>query len=376
MTLGAFDRRLSAVLVAAIAVVALLASAAAFVFSLREAREIQDDALRQVADLRAGQADRSDTPIAILRLPPDPPPAWLERHARDGFHTVRTATGTLRAFVVTRPDGGRVVVTQGTQLRQDVAVGAAFQALVPVLLLIPLVAWLTLRVLRAERWSLARERRFIASAAHELRSPLTAMSLQATNVEHSPDLASARERIAPLKSGIERARRVADQLLVLARLQAVPEPPAVVDMAAVAREIISDAMPLALTRGIDLGLEERARPEVLAAENALRLVLANGLDNALRYSPEQGVVTMRVTQDAADVIVEIEDAGPGIPEAARDSVFEPFQRLHADDGTGGAGLGLAIARDAARKMGGSVELLDGPGRRGLVFRYRQARLAR
>lgn len=375
---GAFDRRLSTVLVVSIAVMAAVAAIAAFLFSLREAREIQDDALRQVAQLRSGAADTSETPIAIARIPPDPAPAWMSRHSREGFHTVRTPAGTLRAYIEAQPSGGWIVVTQDTSLRQDVAVGAALQALVPVLLLIPLVAWLTLRVLHAERSALARERRFIAAAAHELRSPLTAMSLQATNVESAPDIATARERIAAMKTGIDRARRVADQMLVLARLHAVREPPAVVDMAALAREIIADAMPLAATRGIDLGLEERASPEVLASGDALRLVLANGLDNALRYSPEQSAVTVRVQQDAADVIVDIEDEGAGIPPESRAAVFEPFQRLRPEGATtdGGAGLGLAIARDAARKTGGSVELLDGPGRRGLVFRYRQARLAR
>ena len=140
------------------------------------------------------------------------------------------ASGSMRVYVLPLPAGGSLVVTQDTLLRQDVAMGSALQALVPVLLLIPLVAWLTLRTVRAERAAIERQRRFIAAAAHELRSPLTAMAIQAGNIEHSTDPASARERLAALRAGLDRTRRVAEQLLALARLQTVREARARVEL--------------------------------------------------------------------------------------------------------------------------------------------------
>lgn len=369
MTMDPFDRRLSAVLVAAILGVAVLASVAAFAFSFREAQELQDDALRQIATMASHDGAVSETPINVLHMPPDPAPSWMPAHRRDGFHTVHGPTGSMRAYLVTLPNGDLVAVTQDTVLRQDVAVGSALQALVPVLLLIPVVAWLTLRTVRAERAAIERQRRFIASAAHELRSPLTAMAIQAGNIESPADGGVSRERLAALRAGLDRTRRVAEQLLALAQVQTVQEARERVELVPLARELIADAMPLAIARRIDLGLEERASPVVQGSANALRLILSNGLDNALRHSTEGSVVTVRIASDAVDAIVDIEDSGPGIPPEARTRVFEPFERL---EGTHeGAGLGLAIVRDATQRQGGTIELLDGAGGRGVLFRYRQ-----
>jgi signal transduction histidine kinase len=270
------------------------------------------------------------------------------------------------------PDGSLVVLAQSTTLREDVAVGSAFQALVPVLVLLPLVAWLTLRALRAERSTLDRQRRFIASAAHELRSPLTAMSLQAENIEKAPDPAAARARLLALRQALDRTRRVCEQFLTFARLQTVRAQSKRVELQPLLRQIVEDAIPLAAARDQDLGLEELDLPAVRGSEETLRLIIANGLDNALRYSPSGAPITVRLKGDTTFAIVEIEDRGPGIPADSTSAVFQPFFRLR-DGKFGGAGLGLSIAREAATYLHGEIELDSIPGQQGVLFRYRQPR---
>jgi two-component system OmpR family sensor kinase len=275
----------------------------------------------------------------------------------------------MRVFVRILPHGEQIVTAQATELREDVATSSALHAFIPVLLLLPLLAWLTARVLAAERRALDQQRRFIADAAHELRSPLTALSLQAENVEKAATLDAARERVAALRSGIDRARHLTEQLLRMARSQARIEPPQVVDLVSLARELISESIGRALAKRIDLGLDERSRPQLRASREDLVLILNNALDNALRHTPVGGEVTIVVTEDGPDAVVEIQDSGPGIPEEHRAAVFVPFHRL--EDSGEGSGLGLSIALDAAARLRGTITLADRAEGRGLVFRYRQ-----
>jgi two-component system OmpR family sensor kinase len=216
-----------------------------------------------------------------------------------------------------------------------------------------------------------QQRRFIADAAHEIRSPLTALSVQAQNLSRAQTPESMRERLPPLLAGIERARKLTEQLLSLARLQSrAPPTRAVVDVAALARELIAEHLPLAEAGGIDMGLEERAPIHITTDPGSLRLVLRNGLENALKYGREGGQVTVRIDADQDQAIIEVIDDGPGIPAAERISVLEPFHRLeHA--GAAGSGLGLSIAREAAVRLGGILELADRSDGPGLTFRYRQ-----
>jgi signal transduction histidine kinase len=219
-----------------------------------------------------------------------------------------------------------------------------------------------------------QQRRFTADAAHELRSPFTALALQAKNVEKADSLHAVRERMVPLKSGIHRAHRVVEQLLSLARTQTESQRERV-DVSRLTRELIEHYQPLALQRGIDLGLEERERVEVIANANALTLILKNALDNALTYTPAQGEVTVRLFGEDGEAIVEVVDSGPGILAEERDRVFAPFYRIPGSPGDG-SGLGLAIARDAAIRLGGDIRLSDRSGRSGLLFQYRQQRAPR
>jgi two-component system OmpR family sensor kinase len=133
---------------------------------------------------------------------------------------------------------------------------------------------------------------------------------------------------------------------------------------------MEEFIPAAEARGIDLGLAEIDRLEVMTRRDTLRLILNDALDNALAYTPAGGQVTVRLRREGEDVVIEVVDTGPGIPLAHRERVFEPFYRIPGSPGNG-SGLGLAIARDAASRAGGAVSLHDGPGGVGLLFRYTQ-----
>ena len=122
-----------------------------------------------------------------------------------------------------------------------------------------------------------------------------------------------------------------------------------------------------------MGLEERAPVHITTDPGSLRLVLRNGLENALKYGREGGQVTVRIDADQDQAIIEVIDDGPGIPAADRDRVLEPFRRLPQASGQG-SGLGLSIAREAAIRQGGSLELAERDGQTGLIFRYRQRRV--
>ena len=429
------QRRLSRTLGLSIVLAGLIAAATSFIVAYEEAEELQDNTLREVAvltlagilDTKATAAERANTTqgsvddllsrFLVLRLPQDVGPIWLPADLRPGFHTLSTGSEGMRVFMRELPGGDRIVVAQATDLRDEIALDSALFTLVPLLLVLPVLILLTTGIIRGElarvrqladtldRQSperpqplsettvpdevgafvhainrlftrinhlMGEQRRFIADAAHELRSPLTALSIQAENLEKAPTVQAMRARIVPLRAGIERARRLSEQLLSFARTQAGTRD-AEVDVSRLARELLAEYVPYAEQRGIDLGLEATAGVVVLASPETLRLVLKNALDNAVNYTSEQGQITIRLTVEGEDTVIEVVDTGPGIPPEERARVFEPFYRMEGATGIG-SGLGLAIAQDAATRLGGTVSLHDRPLGPGLVFRYRQRRL--
>lgn len=436
------QRRLSLMLGGAILLAGLVAALASFLLAFAEAREFQDDMLRQIAVLAeggAGDAASADTArrslaaladpesrVRVLRLPGDARPAWLAADISAGFHTLDADGGRLRVFVRRQTPARATVVAQPTDTRDELATNSALRTLLPLLLLLPLMAWLVVRIVRAELAPVQRlaadldaqpahrprplsdagvpdeitpfvhginrlleriaelmgqQRRFIADAAHELRSPLTALSVQAQNLRHADSPDAMRERVLPLQAGIERARKLTEQLLSLARTQAGQMAASDVDVSAMARELIAEFLPAAGQRNIDLGLDEVAPLTLRATPDTLRLILRNALENALKYAPLGGEVTLRLCPARAGEphagpdgdVIEIIDDGPGIPPAERARVFDPFHRLPGAAAEG-SGLGLAIAREAAAALGGTVSLHHRTGGSGLVFRYHQPRM--
>jgi two-component system OmpR family sensor kinase len=421
------ERHLSRTLGLAIVLTGLLAGAVAFGFAYMDAQAFQDDTLKQIAALADGgalhgYADKSaianidpEVRIRIMDLSSGAKPAWLPEDMKTGFHTLDSSEGDWRVYVRQTDHGTRIAAAQATEARNEIAINSALRTLTPLLVLLPLLVWLAVRIVRGELGPLRRlaqtldersaeypealsdvglpyeivpfvhainrqmerirrlmgqQRRFIADAAHELRTPLTALSLQAQNLEQASTQDAMRSRVAPLRAGIERARRLTEQLLNLARSQDGTRSPQSVDVSKMARELIAECLPLAEAKEMDLGLEDPGGMVLFTEAETLRLVLKNALDNALRYTPAGGEITLRMYSEGADAVIEVQDSGPGIPVKERERVFDPFYRIEGapDDGSG---LGLAIARDAAARLGGTVSLHDGPRGAGLVFRYRQ-----
>jgi two-component system OmpR family sensor kinase len=420
----------------AILISGLVAAIASLILAYTEAKEFQDDMLRQIAmletrnissptDMDAPNQNKTEfmladpeSRISVFHLPGDLRPDWLANDLAPGFHTLDTNREHLRVFVKDGPSTKTTVVAQPTDARDEIAMNSALRTLVPLLLFLPVMAWLIVRIIRHELAPISylaghmdaqpadrprplsdegvpdeiapfvhainrllkrvndlmgQQRRFIADAAHELRSPLTALSVQAQNLKQAGSLEAMRQRVLPLEAGIERARKLTEQLLSLAKTQTQTErlTSTKVDVSAMARELIADYLPLAEAKGIDLGLSEAAPLALNAAPETLRLVLRNGLENALKYVPDGGEVTLRLYTDDDSAVMEVVDNGSGIPAAERERVVDPFYRMPSTTGEG-SGLGLAIAMEAAASLGGSVSLLDRPEGSGLVFRYRQS----
>ena len=425
--------RLWAWITASLIVVALGTAAISSLLGLQGAKQLQDLQLRQVASLvrdrgelpaavlaPPGRAEDATTAVVVERLEDGRSmlPLHLPPALRDGMHTVSVDGHDWRVYV-SRGRAGRVAVAQRTAVPDEAALDSAQYALSPVLALIPVLvllsAWVVRRGLRPihtlaaqidarsdERLDplpvervpqelrpfvasinrllarlgalIERERRFVADAAHELRTPIAALSLQIDNLAHGELPPATRERLRSVQQGFARTRTVTEQLLSLARAQSGRAlDRRVIDPSAVLRQVVEDLLPLAEARRVDLGMSRDASASIASDPTQLYTLLRNALDNALRYTPEGGRVDLAVyTEDGVGggrrTVVEIQDSGPGIAPEDLERAFEPFERLRAGADAAGSGLGLAIMRGIARTLGGELCLDNRPGG-GLRVRY-------
>jgi len=329
-----------------------------------------------------------------------------------GFSDVQGDDDQWRVFAI-QQRGLTIQVAQPLSERGRLALAAAWRTLIPFLVALPLMGFLIwrlvgreLRFLESTAQAVARrtpealepiadsripeeiqplvaalngllgrlggaltqQRHFIADAAHELRTPLTALRLQLQLAERAQD-ASERERAhGMLREGIARATRVVEQLLALARQDpdAPVEGEAPVDLAELARSVADAQAAAAEAKGLSLAVDAPAPAVVQGERDALRALLENLVDNAIRYTP-WGRVTVRAGSDGSGQFLEVEDTGPGIPPAERERVFDRFYRGEATTGSG-SGLGLAIVRRIAQRHGGEVQLLDSSAGTGLRVR--------
>jgi two-component system OmpR family sensor kinase len=324
----------------------------------------------------------------------------------DGLQTIMVGNEQWRVFVKTDDKGVRVAVGQQTTVRDAAASASAVRTLMPILFLVPLLVLLVgvlvrqmfkplkllsddvgrrsahdLRELDETRLpsevrplvgeinqllgrigrSMAVQRRFVADAAHELRSPMTAMSLQAERLGATDMPDEARARLDALRTGLQRTRVLLDQLLTLARSQ---EPGAgkmsMVSLEPAIRQVLEDLVPLAEEKNIDLGVIGDVDAEVHADFVDLKLLVKNLVDNAIRYTPVGGRVDIAVSRARGVVTLQVDDTGPGIAVEERGRVFDSFYRV-LGNGEIGSGLGLAITRTVADKMGATIELGDAQG---------------
>jgi two-component system, OmpR family, sensor kinase len=226
------------------------------------------------------------------------------------------------------------------------------------------------------RDAFATQRRFVQDAAHELRTPITAVALQLENVRCDMPEGACKQSFAQLEAGVSRAQRLVDQLLKLSRQEApVLEPAGVVDLQAQLHESMNALIALADQRNIDLGLvapaEGQPMPTFRCAASDLRSVIDNLIENALRYTPAGGVVDVRVVRDGPRCAIEVVDTGPGIPPELLPRVFDRFFRVPGGDARG-SGLGLSIAQAAAQRCGLRITLRNREDRSGLIARIEPA----
>ena len=210
------------------------------------------------------------------------------------------------------------------------------------------------------------QQHFVADAAHELRSPLTALKLQAQALRRASTDPEAREAgVARLNQGIDRAIRLVEQLLVLAREEgsAVTQQAETVDLGEVVRRAVSDMLPQAQPKYIDLGVAKHQPVRVMGQPEALRMLLRNLLDNAIKYTPASGQVDVSIEMLDGQAVLTVEDSGPGIAAEARPRVFDRFFRASDTQAETGSGLGLAIVKTIADRHGATLRL-DRSDRRG------------
>jgi two-component system OmpR family sensor kinase len=193
------------------------------------------------------------------------------------------------------------------------------------------------------------QKNFVADAAHELRSPLAALKLQVQGLRRAIDDDAREVAIQRLNAGIDRATRLVEQLLILARQQSnstAGAKPVPTDLTELIRFALADAAGAAASRQIDLGLVQADHCNVLGHEEALRMLLRNLLDNAIKYTPLGGTVNIAICTSEEQTLISVEDSGPGIPAEDRLRVLDRFYRVAGTEG-GGSGLGLAIVKTIA-----------------------------
>ena len=211
--------------------------------------------------------------------------------------------------------------------------------------------------------SIEMQKRFIADAAHQMKTPLAGMRMQCELALRQTDHDEIHRSLEQLAKSSEAATRLVNQLLALARAENQPQAGAAhepLDLTGLARNVVRDWVQASFNYRIDLGFEEQ-KDDTIIDGNAvmLREMLSNLIDNALRYTPAGGSVTVRVRRNTKEAVLEVEDTGPGIPPAERQHVFERFYRILGSSAEG-SGLGLAIVREIAQQHGAEVDLFSNP----------------
>jgi signal transduction histidine kinase len=415
--------RLLIALLAAVTLASLLAGALTYRRVLAETSTLFDYQLRQMAlslrsqvslaprlELPPQQGD-SDFVVQIwdpfgTRIYLSRPGLPLVNRVVLGYETLDLQGETWRVYGLQTIDGV-IQIAQPARVRQALARRAALHVAIPLLLLLPLLGGATVwvvgrsltplrriaaevqlrdvhtlapveaaplpqeiapligalnRLLARLQAAFALQRAFVADAAHELRSPLTAVRVQLQLLDRAPDAAARAEARAALGTAVERAIHLVEQLLTLARNEpraAAEEFQPLLLESAVASGV-ADAHALAAARGIDLALEADPGVRVRGDAESLRILVRNLVDNAVRYTPEGGRVRVRLRQAPPLATLEVIDTGPGIPAAECERAFDRFYR-RAGSPAGGSGLGLAIVRAIAERHGARIGLEDAAG---------------
>jgi two-component system OmpR family sensor kinase len=388
----------------------------AFHWAYDEAIEFQDSLLMQVGTLAVRTHIQVEDPVlngvdkeaqvVIEYLGPGSAAApgiltsaGLSADAPDGLQTVTQGAESWRILLQTRNDGSRVAIGQSNDYRDEIAHGSAIRTVIPLAVLFPCLMLLVGAVIRTSFRPVSQlaaeldtkrtdhlqrlpidgmpnellpfiesinrlldrigamfdqQRRFVADAAHELRTPITALSLQIENLEHGDLPPDTRERINSLKDGARRSRRLLEQLLALARFEANTElTPPITRLDHVSRDVVSETLQRVSARNIDLGFE-RCDPVAVRADAAsLAALVRNLVENAVRYTPDNGRIDLVIGEDGDQALFQVSDSGPGIDKADMPRIFEPFFRSARAVGEG-TGLGLSIVERICKRLSGTV----------------------
>lgn len=414
-----------------IAALSVMAGGVSFAAAYHEANKLQDGHLQEIGALiDAGKlvlaaptvawpnTQDADTRLVISRVGNASPDANVSASLRiagslaDGLHNFEARGKSWRVSVRTLRTGERIAVAERSTIRDEIARDGALRTLFPMLALMPVLVAVVVvlvrrmllptrrlaslvdrqndatldllpeqdiskellpfvtsinRLIGRLKEAMALQRRFIADAAHELRSPLAALSMQAENLGAATNPLAARERLVSFQTALHRTRRLVEQLLALARSQhGSSMTPSTVSLRQLATDAIAESVEMANSKRIDLGLQQVDDIEVVADAPALAVVLRNLVDNAVRYTPEGGKVDVSVRRTGGYLVLDVEDSGPGIPAEQLSRVLEPFYRIPGT-AAAGSGLGLSIVTEIARRSGEfTLENADD----GLHARYR------
>ena len=411
--------RLTYTLLAAFVAIGSLAMLAAYLNARQEVDEMFDYEIKAVAlsidpaEVHTTPRDMPDDEIVVQVWSAagnleyaSATPEVVPRAASIGYSGFDGPNGSYRAYV--RPVGGfRVQVTQSLASRRTLAVEYALRLLAPLLLMVPLMGaaiwWLTWRsllpvgqlgaelaartdgvldpvetrnlpdelqplvtgfnrLLQRLKGAFEAQRTLVADAAHELRTPLAVVQLQAQTLERINGAQSNTPALVALLEGVGRATRVVRQLLTLARHDATGAAwvETRVDLSELVRTTLAELLPLAAAKRIDLSFECDREVVADGDRGALDALIANLVDNAIKYTPEGGRVGVALHADERSIRLQITDTGPGIPAEHRTLVLDRFYRIPGSSGVG-SGLGLAIAAAVVERHRGHLALDDAAG---------------
>ena len=405
--------RISIALILMFLPLSIIAGAFSYYQTYHEAEELQDDLLRQTAAyINPKTTDYtqigSENHILIQTFgQEDTIP--LSNTLGEGFHTIKGGVDDdddddeYRAYIHQTPQG-KIAVLQETEYRDDLAATAAYQSVLPLLIALPLMilltVWITYRAMRPVKTlsaslgqrrsddlspldgegvpseiqgfvtainqllqrtgeNIRRQQRFIADAAHELRSPLTALSLQAERLTKLPQSDEAREQTGLILQSIQRNRHLLEQLLTHARAQGSETQRNLTDISLQAqfRRVLQELMPLALNKQQDIGVAVENDIRIRADDTEIYTLIKTFTDNAIRYTPAGGRIDIGFSETPTTLTIWVEDDGPGIPAAERSRVTDAFYRILGTEQQG-TGLGLSIADAIAKRYGGKLILAD------------------
>ena len=407
--------RISIALILMFLPLSIIAGAFSYYQTYHEAEELQDDLLRQTAAyINPKTTDYtqigSENHILIQTFgQEDTVP--LSDTLGEGFHTIKGSVDDdddddddeYRAYIRQTPQG-KITVLQETEYRDDLAATAAYQSVLPLLIALPLMilltVWITYRAMRPVKTlsaslgkhrsddlspldgegvpseiqgfvtainqllqrtgeNIRRQQRFIADAAHELRSPLTALSLQAERLTKLPQSDEAREQTGLILQSIQRNRHLLEQLLTHARAQGSETQRNLTDISLQAqfRRVLQELMPLALDKQQDIGVAVENDLRIRADDTEIYTLIKTFTDNAIRYTPAGGRIDIGFSETPTTLTIWVEDDGPGIPAAERSRVIDAFYRILGTEQQG-TGLGLSIADAIAKRYGGKLILAD------------------